>query len=579
MALGPPEASPHDSPLLAAPAILNSPNPALVSHRGAARIPRLALVLFSAAYVLPGVFDRDPWKSADITAFGYMVGIAQGHTSWLTPTVGGLAADAALLPYWLGALFIQLLGPAVDPALAARLPFALLLVLTLVLTWCATYHLARTEAAQPLAFAFGGEADPVDYAWAIADGALLALIASLGLLQLGHETTPELAQLASVALFVYALAAGPFRRGRARLAALLALPALAASGAPSMAAAMGMVGALICQRSSYPPVRRLVPWVAASTLLAVTVATALGAWAWRVAPGASIFQPAELWGLLRLVGWFTWPAWPLAVWTVWRWRRHLGDRHIAIPLGVGLVSVASCVAMSGSDRALLLGLPPFAVLAAFALPTLQRGTAAAIDWFSVCFFSVIAIVIWVVYLSMQTGVPSQPAINISRLSPGYIGQFSVVSLGLAAIGTGAWLWLVRWRTRRSRHALWKSLVLPASGVALAWLLVMTLLLPPLDHARSYRSLVQRVAQQVPRGGCVATPGMSRGQVSALEFFGGYRIDAVTPINASSCDYLLMLETLRRPSSPGAAWVLLGRERRNTSEQEITAIYKRRVGGR
>ena len=43
--------------------------------------------------------------------------------------------------------------------------------------------------------------------------------------------------------------------------------------------------------------------------------------------------------------------------------------------------------MGGSDRALMLGLPALAVLAAFALPTLQRSTAAAIDWFSVFFFT------------------------------------------------------------------------------------------------------------------------------------------------------------------------------------------------
>ncbi len=75
------------------------------------------------------------------------------------------------------------------------MPFALLLVSTLALVWYTTFHLARTDAAQPVAFAFGGEAEPVDYARAIADGALLALMATLGLLQLGHETTPELAQL------------------------------------------------------------------------------------------------------------------------------------------------------------------------------------------------------------------------------------------------------------------------------------------------------------------------------------------------------------------------------------------------
>lgn len=551
---------------------LNAPNPALVTQRAAQRLPRVALLLFCAAYVLPGVFGRDPWKSADITAFGYMAGIAQGRTGWLAPTVGGLPADAALLPYWLGAAFIKLLGPWVDPTLAARIPFALLLVLVLVLTWYSCYHLARTEAAQPLPFAFGGEASPIDYARAIADGALLALIASLGLLQLGHETTPELVQLASVALFVYALAASPFRGLQPKLAVLAALPALAASGAPAIALVLGIVGAVLCRASGYEPARRFVPWIAGSTLLSAFVASALGAWGWRV--GAAAPSLSGAWALLRLFAWFTWPAWPLAVWTVWRWRGHLSDRHIAIPLGCVAVSAIACIAMGGSERALMLGLPPLAVLAAFALPTLQRSTAAAIDWFSVCLFTIAAIVIWVIYVSMQTGVPAQPAANIARLSPGYTPSFSAFTLALAIVGTLAWLWLVKWRTGRNRHPLWKSLVLPASGVALCWLLVMTLLLPPLDHARSYRSLVLRIAQQVPTDACVAAPGVSRAQVIALEHLGGYRVDAVTASAQTPCEFLLQTETRSAPSAPGPGWKLLARERRNTSEDEITAIYRR-----
>ena len=554
---------------------MNAPNPALVTQRAAQPLPRLALLLFCAAYVIPGVFGRDPWKSADITAFGYMLNIAQGRTSWLAPTVAGLPADAALLPYWLGATFIKLLGPWLDPALAARIPFALLLVLVLVLSWYSAYHLARTEAAQPLPFAFGGEANPIDYARAIADGALLALVASLGLLQLGHETTPELAQLASVALFIYALAASPFRGPQPKLAVLAALPALAASGAPAIALALGVVGGFICRASSYEPARRFVPWIAASALLSAVLASELGAWGWRVGTGALSWSGA--WELLRLLAWFTWPAWPLAVWTVWRWRGHLSDRHIAIPLGAALVSVLACIAMGGSERALMLGLPPLAVLAAFALPTLQRSTAAAIDWFSVCFFTVAAAVIWVIYTSMQTGVPAQPAANIARLSPGYTHGFSPFALALAVLATLAWLWLVKWRTGRSRHPLWKSLVLPASGVALCWLLVMTLLLPPLDNARSYRSLIQRIAPRVPAGACVAAPGMPRAQLVALEYLGGYRVDALTPAATTRCEFLLQLETRAAPAEPGPAWRLLARERRNTSEDEITAIYRRRAG--
>ena len=552
---------------------LTSPNPALVTQRAAQRLPRLALLLFCAAYVLPGLFGRDPWRNADITAFGFMLNIGQGQTSWLAPTVGGIPADAALLPYWLGASFVRLLGPWVEPAMAARIPFALLLTLTLVLTWYCTFHLARTSAAQPLPLAFGGEASPINYARAIADGALLALIASLGLLQLGHETTPELAQLASVGLYVYALAASPFASLQSRLAVVCALPALAASGAPSIAIALGGVGIVICRRSVYLPARRFVLWIAASCLIAGVVTTWLHGWAWRVEPIAQL--QGKLWELVRLLVWFTWPAWPLAVWTVWRWRTHLSQRHIAIPLSCVGVSLLACVAMGGSDRALMLGLPPLAVLAAFALPTLHRTTAAAIDWFSVCFFTIFAASIWVVYVSMQFGVPTQPALNVARLAPGYVNRFSFWALLPALIATLAWMWLVRWRTGRTRHPLWKSLVLPASGVALCWLLVMTLLLPPLDHARSYRSLVQRIARHVPHGACLAAPGVSTAHVTALEYLGGYRVDALTSIADTRCDFLLRLEGRKSPPALQSTWQLLTRERRNTSDEEVSAVYRRR----
>ncbi|HEY2928918.1 hypothetical protein [Piscinibacter sp.] len=550
---------------------MNSPNPALVTQRAAQRLPRGALLLFCAAYVLPGMFGRDPWKNADITAFGYMVNLAQGRSAWFAPTVAGLPSDGALLPYWLGAVFVKLLGPWFGPSLAARIPFAILLALVLVLTWYSTYYLARTEAAQPLPFAFGGEADPVDYARAIADGALLALIASLGLLQLGHETTPDLAQLASVALFLYAMAASPFRATPAKVAMLVALPALAASGAPSIAAALGAVGAVVCWRSAYVSAREFSLWVLVSTALGVIAALLVDAWAWRL---GSYGSRAQVVALLKELAWFTWPAWPLAFWTLWRWRRHLLHRHISVPLGCVGVSLLACIGMGGSDRALMLALPPLAALAAFALPTLQRSTAAAIDWFSVFFFTICVLVIWVVYIAMQTGVPPQPAANVARLAVGFVPGFSLPAVVIAALATIAWLWLVKWRTGRHRHPLWKSLVLPAGGVALCWLLLMTLWLPLLDYARSYRPLIARVARHVPKDACIAATNLSRGQLVALEHMGGYRVDAATPVAATRCDYLLQLESRSKPAAAREGWRLVARERRPTDKEEVTAIYRR-----
>lgn len=99
-----------------------SPKPALVTQRAARRLPRLPLLLLLAAYVLPGVFGRDPWRNADIIAFGQMVAVAEGRTPWWSPTLGGVPADTALLPHWLGAACIALTNGWLDPAVAARIP-------------------------------------------------------------------------------------------------------------------------------------------------------------------------------------------------------------------------------------------------------------------------------------------------------------------------------------------------------------------------------------------------------------------------------------------------------------------------
>ncbi len=550
---------------------MNSPNPALVTQRGAARLPRIALWLLCAAYLLPGLFGRDPWRNADMAAFGYMRNLALGTTSWGAPTVGGIASDAALLPYWLGAAFIRVLGFLHDPALAARLPFALLLMFSLALTSAGCFRWARSPSAQPLAFAFGGEANPADYARAIADGAVLAMIASLGLLQLGHETTPELAQLACVSLLLYGLAHESRRSLKSSWAVLAALPGLAASGAPSMAVAYGLVCTVVVAASSQEMPRRRLIELGLSTCMAIAVSYALGAWAWRI---ETHFSAVLAKGFARQLAWFLWPLWPLAVWTLWRWRRQVINAHIALPLACAGIAVCSSLAMGGSDRALMLALPPLAILAAFALPTLTRSTAAAVDWFSVFFFSIGALSIWVVYSAMQTGVPTRVAANVARLTPGFTAPFSPVAMAIALLGTAAWLWLVRWRTGRNRHPLWKSLVLPAGGAVLCWLLVMTLWLPHINHARSYGPLVASLSLRMPHDGCIGALNLPRGAVAALEFFGGYQVNATTAAHTTPCTTWLLLQYKRQAPIPLEGWVLVDRLE---DRQDLIAIYRRRPG--
>lgn len=555
-------------------------SPALVTQKAVQRLPRWALLLFCAAYVIPGLLGRDPWKNEDIASFGHMWSLALGQASWLHPNVGGvLPTSGGILPYWLGGASIAALSPWVDPAVAARLPFALLLCGILAMTWYATYQLALTDAAQPLPLAFGGEAQPRDYARAVADGGLLALIASLGLLQLGHETTPELLQLTGSTLFLFGLSAVQRKPGQARTATLLSLPIMAASGSPTVAALLGTVGMIVCARSAQTDMRIHLRWVIAATLVALVLATALSAcglsgWSWRVGTGLRAND------VLKLLTWFTWPTLPLAALTVWHWRRQAWRRHIAVPMLVAGVGLAASLAMGGNERALLTALPPLAVLAAFALPILQRSLGSALDWFSVFFFTVFAGGIWVIYYAMHRGVPVKIAANVSKLVPGIQPQFSWLALLIAAAATLLWLGLVRWRTARQAHALWKSLVLPAGGVALCWLLFMTLWLPLLDQARSYRLLLSRMAPHVPRGELICAPNASVGLLTAMEYFGQYRVHGLPlPTQAgpsaytAPCPTLVMRIPAHTKAPEQAGWQFVAQYNQRTHNSEQIAIYR------
>ena len=558
------------------------PTPAIVPQNAVSRLPRWALLLLCLAYVVPGFLGRDPWKSADVTAFGYMLELAHGKTPWLGPLLGGMPPETeGLLPYWLGAWAMQAAPPWLPAELAARLPFAALLVLTLMATWYGAYYLARSPGAQPVAFAFGGEAHPLDYARAIADGALLALIACLGLAQLSHEVTSYLVQLSCTALLFFAVAAMPYRTVAPAVALVAGMAGLTLAGAPALAALLGggsLVLVLAAPVGSTGRQRRWALALAAAVLAAALLAWQLDLWRWRIA-GAG--EAKEWQSLARLLLWFGWPAWPLALWTLWRWRRQIlsrqGRQHLLLPLWFSAVSIAATATTQPADRALLLGLPALAVLAAFALPTLRRSMGALIDWFTLLFFTVSALAIWVIWIAMQTGFPAKPAANVAKLAPGFVPQFSALALAVALAATAGWCYLVWWRAARSRAPIWKSLVLPAGGAALCWLLLMTLWLPLLDYARSYGPQVRAVAAVLgPRPGCVQALGLNRAQVAALQYHGGLSLRDAGP-QEEDCRWMLV-DVSAWPASERAAdaalWDLRAIVPRPTDRSDRLLVFRR-----
>ena len=557
-------------------------------------LPRIALWLFCLAYLIPGLVGREPWKGEELQVFGQMLALAQGQSDWLHPTVWGqtLPLDAPLA-YWMGAWAIGLAPSWLSAGSAARIPFALLLAMAMVSTRYGAYYLGLGKRAQPVAFAFGGEAKPKDYARTIADSATLALIACLGLALLSHEATPMLMQLSFFGCAFFGAAALPYHPKKSAIALVVALAGLSLSGAPTLSVLLATGIALVIlfdkENEGHLPLRVYACALFACAIGIASIANYFDLFHWRL---ASMDRDWNNWrGLFDLLVWFMWPAWPLVLWTLWQWRRQWlsrnWSRHLVLPLW--FMALAICVALMTrtEDQTLMLALPPMATLAAFALPTFRRSFSAFIDWFTLIFFTGCAFIIWVIWIAMQTGWPPQPAANVARLATGFIPTFSGLAFVIALMATAIWAWLVRWRVGRHRQAMWKSLVLPSGGAALCWLLLMSLWLPLLDFARSYVPWVQQIQQTMKvhgstSPGCMMTYGLNVGQMTAFHYHGGFEIkpldDAESP-QIASC-YWLLVDNDSRPELAQVAhvkeWRRVETIKRPANKNEDVTLYVRRV---
>jgi hypothetical protein len=184
--------------------------------------------------------------------------------------------------------------------------------------------------------------------------------------------------------------------------------------------------------------------------------------------------------------------------------------------------------------------------------------------------------LWVVWVAMQTGVPAKPAANVARLVPGFVPAFSWLPLLLALAASFCWCALVWWRAARHRAPIWKSLVLPAGGTVLCWLLLTTVWLPALDYARSYAPQMQRLVHAIGTApGCVQVAGVGRSQVAALLYHTRLQLEAARP--ASACRWLVVdPDNWPRHTDgvDGRQWQLAARIVRPTDKDDALLLLRR-----
>jgi 4-amino-4-deoxy-L-arabinose transferase-like glycosyltransferase len=537
-------------------------------------LPRLSLppkpgtlALIALAFALPGLTGHDLWKTHDAIGLGIVHDMAASGSP-LVPRVAGMAwlFDPPLY-HWLALAFGYVFSFAMEFHSGARLASGVL-----VLAAFSLIYLAARAWAKP-------DEEPRVHGAA----AMLLLLGSIGLIVHAHEALPELAALCALCAALATLphaARRPLQAGALFGAALGAAALSAVWVGPASLLAAVIAAHVVCPewRTRRAPVF-LFTALLVGFLLAASWPLAL-AWRapevyelWRTVAWQPLGDPlVNLRYFLVTGSWFTWPAWPLALWAAWSLRRRWHEPRLFVP-AVASVLIVLLVAYWGpaQDVHLIPLLAPLALFAYQGALTLRRGAAGALDWFGVLAFGFFGILIWFCWFAMLTGLPPRFANNFVRAAPGFTIEFRLLAVLFALALAAAWVYLIFYTTRSPM----RSLLRWGAGIVLMWGSFAMLLMPWADHQKSYRSVALQLRSKIPVGAdCIAQKGLGVSQAAALDYHAGIRARPFDLVRPNACPMLLVQGSPKHEfDGPGPAWAKLADVGRPGDRAERYRLYR------
>ncbi|MGZ8352719.1 MAG: ArnT family glycosyltransferase [Allosphingosinicella sp.] len=525
-------------------------------------------VVVCMAWLLPGLVGHDPWKIDEAVVFGAVAEMLRSG-DWIQFRIAGEPfLEKTPLYLWSAAAFAKALGGWLPLHDAARLASGLYMALTLGLLSATALELMGERAVRM---------------------SVLLFIGCLGLLIRAHEMNTDLAGLTGMALALYGLALALRRPVAGGLAAGAGM-AVAFLGNGFLP--LAMLATLMVMLPAAAPAWRTRQ---CATTVAVALACALPLLAiWPLALQARspvalalwLDHVANAWGgsfgqdvgqgllyFLKLLPWYTWPAWPLAAWSVWRARRVLRTRRdLQLPLIAFIAFFVVISAFGGSREVNAMPLLlPLAILGVAELESIPRGAASALDWFGMTTFFLLAVIGWITWGAALTGQPEAAAAWLQKEVPGFTYEFSFIAFSLAALLTLVWMVVVARSLRSTRRAI----VNWTAGITMAWMLMMTLGVPLVDQARSYRAVSSRIVQALPRDFvCVARRNVGDAQRALLDYFVNMQTIRDDFPASSRCRALLVQAAPLRIPAVGPEWTEAWRGSRPGDRHELFILYRK-----
>lgn len=524
-------------------------------------------------YIFAGLRGHDPWKADEAYVFGVIHHMLETG-DWVVPTLAGEPfMEKPPLFYWVATAFARLLSGV--------LPL---------------HDGARVASGFFMLIACGATAATARRWWGPGTGryAALALLACLGSLEQSHLMMPDIPLLASFALA--ALGTTWILDHPARGGMLIGL----GWGMGFMSkgllgpAVMGATALLLplCfahwRRAAYwrgLAIAALVslPWcVVWPACLYLRSPQLFMDWFWMNNVGRFLgFSVPQLrtehapWFWTRTLPWFTFPAAPIALWTLWGMRRTA----LATP-AVQYALVASAVlllvlATSSSARCVYAWplLVPLALLAARGAQQLPRSVDAAFCALGMAVFGALAAAVVVAWLLMMaTGMPPAWPQLLRLLPVEFVPYFdaahatAAVLLVAGAVAALRLLWTMPAR----------GLTVWALGITLSWSLLTTLWMPWLDFAKSYRGVF--AAMPIPPATtCLSSINLGEGERAMLRYVTGRNPVRREVAPDAPCSALLVQREAAHgePDIDPAQWRVVWRGSRPGVTNERFWLFERR----
>ncbi|HEY3491021.1 MAG TPA: hypothetical protein VGK27_13005 [Candidatus Deferrimicrobiaceae bacterium] len=531
------------------------------------------LCFLCACWVLPGLFNHEPWKADEPYSFGIVHHILQTG-DWVVPTVAGEPfMEKPPLYYLTAALFARFFSPLLPLHDGARLASGFFLFLAFLFAGLAGKRLwGKGQGATTVALLLGSAGLLLNAHQMITDTALFAgcSIAIFGLI-LSEERPVAGGGWLGLGVGIGFLSKGLLAPGIFGLSSLL-LPALF----PSWRTRRYALCLAIATLSALP---FLVVWPVALYLRSPDL---FRGWLWVNNFGRyfgfSHLGPRKTGTYLLLLFYFAFPAYLFAAWALWRkargGRRELAS--IAVPLVVFLVMLAVLeLASDGRDLYALPLLLPLSMLAASLVPALPPWSSAILHRLSTVVFLIVILTLWAGWFALNTGHPMALWDWLHRTHPAYIPSFRPLAIVVAAFFTVSWLLLVLVPRNSGIPDGERAVGSWATGMSLSWGIAMGILLPWLDAGNSYRDMMVSLGKAIPAGTQeIAGISVWESSRAMLDYYIGVKVRQVAPKDRDQYDFLLVRDNPDGNEQAGAGWNKIWEGARPGDTKEVFRLYSR-----